>query len=1759
MPKTLSNSHSAHALRSGAAKLWILLVGVNHYDDDDLPSLRFPAPDCQGLGQALGEATQAFPRRELKIHHDFSEQPPTLDQVRQSLKHITTTAQPQDTILFYFSGHGVIDGATSQAVLCLRDTWQDYLAASGLALPELLNALGQSPARQQLVWLDACHSGGMTLWGAKDAAREDLGDPTPQLVQVLRQRAAQGRGFYALLSCDRDQRSWEFPELGHGVFTYYLMRGLRGEAADDQGVVDADSLYKYVYHQTLRYIDKANQQIRLVNLQKRSKGEASFQSEYPLQTPKRIVEGMGELILGLQSQNVALQPPRQAFIVDGLTTHQSTLTLSKVLQGQGQFALEYWPKPGAEWETVRQAMQSCFNIGADRATADLNTVLLYLRGRVDYGEAGEAWLVVGDGVRLSRSWLRHLLRRARKVQQIVILDLPGATGLEEWVEDLQVDGDRGQCLIAAAALASEPEQFTQALLATLQTADRHAGLPVAAWISQLQVELAGTPLAQASEGIVPLSWLSGVQGVIEVLPGTVGRSASDRTDALDLGVCPYLGLRPFGEDQAQYFYGRQDLVQELLNSLRHQSVVAVVGASGSGKSSLVQAGLMAQLRQGKQWPGSDQWWMRMMRPGPDPLRALAQRLVDGGTERERAYQQLQIEGLLHLGPEGFVQWLRSRSEPMVVLVVDQFEELFTLATPHDRQTWLNLVLGGLEHAADRFKLVVTLRADFVTPCLEYPALAQILKQSSRYIPPYLTQDHYQDVILQPAEQVGLQVEPGLVQLLLQDLTQGPGELPLLQFVLEKLWDQRQSGQLTVQAYQQMGGLRGALEQHAQAVYDSLDPAAQDCARWIFLSLTQLGEGTEDTRRRVRQADLTVAKYPPKLVETTLQTLTAASLVVVNTDDHQPLAQSRSPGEHKDIPDDVPALPPPEPTIEVVHEILIRHWSTLQWWLAENRTRLQIQRQIEHLAYLWQGHGRQADDLLRGKRLAEAEDLYINHTDELSQTVQEFIESSLEVRRQQQMQLKRQLRRTQLTAAVIGGLGLVALVLGGVAYRQKVLARLEAINAVAATSEAQLWSNQQLEALTSSVQAAQDLQQVSPLARWLVADDTWQRTHWQTAGSLQQALTLTAELNRFNGHSQSVNRASFSPDGQRIASASDDGTLRLWQRDGQLLAALEPAAEDGSGPTTITDVAWSPDGQTLAATGAAGRVWRWQVQSGEPRLMDTDSLHQDWGTSVAFSPNGQYLASASRDGSVQLHHLQTGARRALAGHNGWVNQVSFSPDGQTLVSTGEDGIVRLWTLEGEPLQTLTGHQGRVTSARVSPDGQIIASAGADGTVRLWTRGSGESIKVLTVADGNNAASRNQINDLSFSPAGDRLAAIQASGEIHLWQLGDGSRHTLAGHRGEGRSVQFSPDGSTLLSASADETLRLWNPAPAELLSPTGIYSVAVQPRRPDQAGEPLFAVAGWEGTITLWQPSAGQPPRAVATLQSHQTPIEALAFSPDGALLASAGSDQDILIWRVTDGTRVAQLSGNPDRVTALGFFPDGTLLASAGAGPHLNLWPLNPDNPGTTSSPIEIPIDHAEDITSLSFSPDGEYLATGSYDRQTKLWRVRSGPTPTLELLDTLVGQAAAISSLQFSPDGQTLATGSWDNTIQLWQLKGQGAGATATPGKTLTGHTGGVTSLAFIPDEAGLISSGADGLVNLWHRADGELVKTLAGHQGPVRTVAVISPEGDWFVSGEDNGGAMLWEFDLAPLLHQGCARLEPFLETNAALSESTRSICDP
>ncbi|WP_029633541.1 nSTAND1 domain-containing NTPase [[Scytonema hofmanni] UTEX B 1581] len=1781
-PIGVGTSRSNQVKKTDTGKLWLMFVGVNKYQDEGLPTLNYSSVDCQGLADALTGATRQFPQKEVKIHHDFASLSPSKENVRVSLQEITAAAKPQDMVLFYFSGHGMLEPNSQEAFLCLADTQKSNLQNTGLKLQELLQLLNNCPAQNQLVWLDACHSGGMTLRGT---TREPLLNPTTQLVEILQRSAAKSKGFYALLSCDNNQQSWEFPELGHGVFSYYLMRGLNGEAADSKGIISADGLYRYVYHQTLQYIDKTNQQLRLINQQRRGKGDTQLEREYPLQTPKRIVEGVGELILGAREEKADDDMHRRlGIVVEGLSGSTVTLDISKFLGNVGGFNLEYLQGTKAAADDVRSAIARLLH------SPESGTILLYLRGRIEETEAIDS-LVLGEDIRIKRSWLKQQLRQCN-AKQIIILDCPGSAAfLQDWVEDLQIDSQEGQCIIACASLASSPEKFAQTLFDTLKVAAEADGLSAAGAIAQLQLQLAGSD--------IPFYvWLSGTQGIIEILREKTYLQGREQKAGLDLGICPYMGLSAFSENDAQYFYGRESLTQQLIHQLRDRSFLAVVGASGSGKSSVVQAGVIPQLRLGKQIPSSEQWLIRTLRPGANPIEVLAQRL--GGERRGQGGQggwggqggqggqgglledkeeisisslsspsslsplspssppspppHLFLEGVLHQGVESFVYWLRNRPEPMIVLVIDQFEELFTLASPTDRERFLELVLGAAEYAKDRFKLIITLRADFITSCLEVPRLAEVLQESSVLVPPRLSLDDYRQVIVSPAQQVGLKLEPELVEVLLRELNHSVGDLPLLEFVLEQLWQHRSTGKLTLQAYQEeLGGIKGALERSSQALYESLDSQAKECAKWIFLSLTQLGEGTEDTRRRIHKSELIVKKYPAALVERTLQALTAAKLIVMNLEEEeedggrggqgdketrgQGDKETRGQGDKGTILSPHPPLPPspclphshlplPPVTVEVAHEILIRHWSTLRWWLEENRSRLRSQRQIEQAAQLWLQTGQQSDFLLQGVRLAEAEDIYIKYTDELTADVQQFIEGCLEERKRQQFQEKRRLRQAQRAVVALSFLGIAASSFAGLAYFQTRTAQLREIEALNSSSQANFLSNQPLEALIASVKAGKQLKQIIGASK---------DVQFQTISSLGHALSNTQQLNRLEGHGKAVISVKFSPDGQTIASASDDETVKLWRRDGKLLRTLEGHEE------AIKDVSFSPDGKMIATGSFDGKVKLWRTIDGG--LIKTINAHDAEIYSVSWSADGQMIGSGSADKTVKIWRVSDGQFiRTLSGHNDDVNSISFSLDSQIIASGSADKTIKIWRVsDGTLLKTLTGHTAAVNSVAFSPEGKI-ASGSADKTIKIWRITDATLPKTIE-------AHSDQVTSVSFSPDGQTLASASKDKTINLWNPKDGTLlQTFLGHTIEVNGVSFSPDAQTLASAGADQTVILWRRDNSLIKTLTGhnswVNSVSFSPQ-----GNLLASVSD-DKSIKLWHIPNMTLRSSLEGLDKspdgHNGGVYGVSFSPDGQTMATSGGDRWVILWRTSDGYMIKPLEGHNHEVNNVSFSPKGDILASASADATIKLWRVK------DGKLIRTLTGHKGEVFRVRFSPKGGILASAGRDNTVKIWRVSDG-----QLVRIFKGHTKAVSGVSFNPKGDVLASASSDKTIKLWRV------SDGKLLKTLRGHTEEVWGVTFSPDGSMIASASNDNTVKLWSK-DGIEMKTFWGHSQPVIDVS-FSPEGKMIASASNDGTVKLWRVDskqlqttdLDHLLVRSCRWLHNYLENNPKINNQKGNLC--
>ncbi len=1327
--------------------IWLLMVGVNEYDDPSLQSLQYSAIDCKTLADTLSSVTQIFSEQHFFLHHNLGALAPTREHLLAALETITANAQPQDTVLVYFSGHGMLDPRTQQAVLCLRDTDTERAMETGLPVGMLLRSLEASQAERQIIWLDACHSGGMSLRSL---------NPAEQLVELLQQQAAKRQGLYALLSCDRSQQSWEFPELGHGVFTHFLIEGLRQGAVSESGWIDADGLYRYVYHETLRYVDQTNQQLRLVNQQKRSRGETLLTPEYPLQTPKRIVEGVGEFRIGKRVLDLSrnTDQPRQAVVFDVLN-RQSTRDLAQVLSQSGQFQVDYYPKAGQTGEELATAVRAAI---ATVLQSQTTTALIYLCDP--------------DGLTIDRSSLQQVVRSATVTHQILLLEQ------ESGLDGLKLESV-GQCILASAR-SDFATVLKDELLGAITALD--AGLSAAEWISRLRIAMAGSAMQV---------WLSGCQGVIEMVP----RQAIGKAQNADLNLCPYMGLEAFGESDAPYFYGRdgllQILIQRIEQSIRepnfYHNAIVLVGSSGSGKSSLVQAGLIAQLRRGDRIVGSGEWWIGRVRPGDRPFQALSVCLAGVCLAGQTDQSPEQVEGLLHQGIEGLVYWLRSRPEPICLFVIDQFEELFTLTSESERTQFLALIFGAIEFAGDRFKVVMTVRADFVGQCLDVPILAEVVQRSSLLVPACLEESDYRTVMVEPAKKVGLKIEPELVERLLQELDRTTGDLPLLQFVLQQLWQFRTDGMLTLKSYQsEIGGLRGVLEKKAQDVYDRLSPEGQDCARWIFLNLTQLGEESADTRRRVAIDQLAIHRYPQALVNQTLNALVNAKLITVShggatfdrlAEPHpQPLSLRKGEPEWEGVPGEIATS-----TVEVAHEILIRHWSTLRWWLDENRDRLQAQRQIEQAGLQWKEHEQKSEFLLRGVRLAKGEDLLIGYADELTDLTTAFISASIDERQRELRETQRRLRQARGAIALISSLGIGALGLAGVAAWTSRQAALKEVAALTNSSESFLTSHQQLESLVTALEANDRLAQVQRSSGWLIPVPDAERL--TVTATLQQAIDLTLEKTR-----------------EKLTSSTTDQTTQ------NLISKIKTTRlfRNRSG---INSAVKLKDGKTIVLGDESGMI----------HVMKNGTVIRSWKamgdrvSEIAMSPDEKTILSAGldknaqtsmKDGLIKQWDLSGTLVRVYEGHRDQVNSVSWHPDGQRFVSGGADGLVIVWALDGSIVGQMEGHKGSVKRVRVNPQGDRVVTEGQDDqTRRSWEmppilpRGE-VSVKPL---DAIVSAKVEQGN----------VRAIAGWDQSLTLETGDGKRVGLSGQRSAVTQLVFLDGDQFLLSGGKDGEILLWD--------------------------------------------------------------------------------------------------------------------------------------------------------------------------------------------------------------------------------------------------------------------------------------------------------------------------------------------------------------
>jgi len=1103
---------------------------------------------------------------------------------------------------------------------------------------------------------------------------------------------------------------------------------------------------------------------------------------------------------------------------------------------------------------------------------------------------------------------------------------------------------------------------------------------------------------------------------------------------------PYLGLSAFEAEQEKYFCGREEAVRTLITHLTNSRFLSILGYSGSGKSSLIKAGLLPQLSRDR-IPGSSQWSVESFTPGKQPLGKLGNILA-------RPQEQ---------------------NQPFVIFI-DQFEEVFTLCEDEaERKGFIRLIAEEMKDTERKSRMIIALRGDFLSRCADYPEVLNLINHipTTTYIVKSLGIEELPDAIEKPAELHGVKFERGLVLDIAQDVAGQPGALPLLQYALKELWrvciEKPASPQplLTKKGYEEIGGVQGALENRANVIYQSFSDGDRIFVRKLFMELAQLGEGNEVTRRRVDGERLREIADSPEQLKRVIERLAGAQQRLIIVDEN---------------------------TVEVAHEALLSQWKLLREWIEEDLENIRISRRLERACREWkETFGKSDDALLTGARLAEVEEWEKRVQPKLTGDKREFLRKSVGRRkREEQAELEQQRKRTRFAiASLIAVTGLT--ILTGTAW---INAERGQIIALSQASEAKFILNRNsLDPLVEALKAGTRLKQID----WVPGN---KEVREQVMETLTQAVYWVRERDRLQGHNAAVQSVSFSrdgtmlasagydntvklwnlernpkkpislphdravfsvtfsPDSQTIASASFDKTVKLWNRDATLKYTL-PHNQ------VVYSVTFSPKGDTIATGDKSGNVTFWNYNG---QKKDSFQPHKSTVLGLRFNQQGNILATASKDGTVKLWKLPKLPKQnpTTLKHGNRVDSVSFSPDGETIATASQDKIVKFWKPDGTPLSNLTikGESG-FTSVSFSPDNKTIATANLVGQVQLWERNekeikqietlSGHSSRANSVSfthNGNILASASndrtvklwqvklplvtrikahsqRVFDVSFSPNGQKFASAGDGNTIQIWDGNGNWQQTLNGHSKQVDSVSFSTNAEKIASSSFDDTVKLWTwqgkqyqlkrTIPRESLL-EGVSSVSFNPTN---TNNPLLAVVDTQGIVKILDINGSKK----YNFQAHKKEIWTVSFSLDGKTIATASNDRTAKLWDVK-GKQKVTLEGHNAAVLDISFHPKINFIATASKDNTVKLWDFSGQLLKTITG-------HTEQVNSVRFSPDGGRIATASADRTIKLWNLDG------TLITTLKGHSGGVNSISFNPkNSKILISGSSDSTIIIWHLE---------------------------------------------------------------------------------------------------------------------------
>lgn len=1147
---------------------------------------------------------------------------------------------------------------------------------------------------------------------------------------------------------------------------------------------------------------------------------------------------------------------------------------------------------------------------------------------------------------------------------------------------------------------------------------------------------------------------------------------------------PYRGLEAFQAVDEAIFFGREVECRELCERLTAQPLVAVVGCSGSGKSSLVRAGVISALHR-VEMNGRRDWKVLIMLPGRTPLRALAEQIATVLPPNERLTASDDLTARLTERCDGLRTALTAYladSDGPLLLVVDQFEELFT--ETHDtigsgeaiRVRFIENLADLVASSGRRFRVLLTIRADFLERALRYPVMRDLL-QDHQYLLGELGSDEIRESVVRPAQFVGAFFESGLVDLILRDVAGQRGILPQLQHALYELWQARRGAWMTLDKYRAMGGVAGSLQQRAQKTLESLTSEQREVAKTVLLQMVSLGDGVANTRRRVARHELYPEGVPPERVDQVLSRLSSAEARLILIDANQ---------------------------AELTHESLIQNWPTLRDWLNQNRESLQLARQVEDAADAWDSHNRDDDYLWTGSRLGVVEDWARSYAGQITAKHRAFLTASV-ARRDNQLKEGDERRRRQLRVRNrwIGALSVLCVgsiilaIIAGVFYHAAL--------------------RQESEARRQGKIAKREAER---------AQSEEQRAHRETRVANSQR--LAAQANSV-GTSFPIRRL-------LLAAAA----VRATEQDGLIIPVARQAIYDalltGGGGSNlcrgITDVFASSDGRWLLTAGEDTKLLLWDLR--EPFRMGSAreliQSHPRAALAVAFSSNGRFLAICKNDTKFYVWDLDTNGppRVVRLRQSQFITKAAISSDGRWLVCGDGDSGVLLWDLSATHTETsyrlLQAHTGLVWSVAISPDGRWCATGASDGTARLWDLNSGDPERSCSVLSGHDVGAEK----ITFSPDGRWLLTVDVRGVARLWNPTASapmeSYEILNPDRGEMHLLSVSRDGRWIGSATADGAVLIW-----DLMAETPTQSTRII-RGINSLGQKSlehidsrWIVTATEGGVLVYDLAAPEAWRSVRKLRGHDGGTLEVGIGSGGNRLWTKGADGSVRVWELSASDPGQKLLSLPEQtyvINAADIRRSPPLVACACDDGILRLWRKR--NILGTGWRLQLLSGHRGEVLATALSQDGRWLVTGGEDAAVRVWDLSTAdPGDSVRVLR---GHSASVRAIAVTPDGRWLVTGADDKTAMVWDLANDTNGK---PAHVLQTGSGGILAVNITVDGRWIVTGGEDAVVRVWDlkAADPDAsARILRGHSASIRAIAV-TPDGRWLVTGADDKTAMVWD----------------------------------